>query len=265
MPPRSRKVWSRWWELVQEKLLEFAPTVGVPKKWEQSVGRWRLFPREMYTIWAIARFIKSPDCAGLLVHLVFQNSWSSGLASSEDIAVLRCFACFHIILRGDQTRTPQNKQWTTVWLAATCCSAYAGLLAQCCCLSHWAALEVANWFLSGWKKKSNNKTTNGPPLGRLREWKNPRTIQYPAEWWELCSLTVSQVFMCEDSHFLPNRIFYDFAGPWFESMPWLVDLTRFDWLRLLGFGLSKRIRSTGENSDAMNNMPRFYLWNEQRS
>ena len=42
---RSRKVWSRWWELVQEKLLEFAPTVGVPKRLvQQSVGRWRFFP-----------------------------------------------------------------------------------------------------------------------------------------------------------------------------------------------------------------------------
>lgn len=155
--------------------LNLPQRLGCPNGWYSSqLEDDDFFPPEMYTIGAIARFIKSPDCAGLLVHLVFQNSWSSGLASSEDIAVLRCFACFHIILRGDQTRTPQNKQWTTVWLAATCCSAYAGLLAQCCCLSRLWLWQTGSSADGKKKQQQSNKwTAFGAPKG----------VENPPNWY----------------------------------------------------------------------------------
>ena len=141
-----------------------APTAGMV---QQSVGRWGFFPQAKCT-----PFEPLPGSSRALTaldswcHLVFQNSWSSGLASSEDIAVLRCFACFHIILRGDQTRTPPKQ-------AVDDCLACSNLLFSI----RWSPgtvllleppLVVANWFLSGWKKKQqqNNKwTAFGAPKG----------------------------------------------------------------------------------------------------
>ena len=96
----------------------------------------------------------------------FMEQWRSFLR--RHCVVLRCFACF-IILRGDQTRNPQNKQWTTVWLAAICCSAYAGLLAQCCCLSR---PEVAKLFPLMGKKT----TKHVPPGGAWKGGGKSQTV-----------------------------------------------------------------------------------------
>ncbi len=171
--PRSRRVWSHWWELVLEKLLKVARGWGA-QKWGTvlSVGRWQ-FARRNVLHWN-CRFIKSPVFAGLLVHLVFQNSWSSGVASWEDIAlfcVVLHVSSFCAATKPATLKTSSGQlfglqqfavQHTLVsWHSAV---AWAAQKSQSC--SPW------------WEKKQQNTFRPGAP-GRGGE----NHKRYPAEWW----------------------------------------------------------------------------------